>query len=139
MSGSASPLINWHPGVGMNTEAYVWLAGTTPNGASIITLPGYAAILAVTGWISAAESGAASIQPVRVPSGSTVAQGVALCSAFNVGSTATGGVATLTPTQLAQFNTTQSLKLLPGDTIAIQSTGSFSASAGNITFYWIAQ
>lgn len=139
MSGSNPPLINIHPGANLCVEAYQWLAGTNPNNAALFTLPCFGIVLGITGWLSAIETGAATVTPVRTPAGSTIAQGVAMGAALNVGSVATGGVGALVPVTLTQFNLAESLKLLPGDTIGLQSTGSFSASAGNISIYWTPQ
>lgn len=127
--------VDWHPGAPMFVSSYTWLAGTTPNGATVFVTPGYGRIVAIIGRPESVESGAATVTVVRCAPGVTIANGTKVAPAMNVGV----GVALDVPQTLTQAGVPEALDLAPGTLVAIQSSGSFSASAGTISIYWVAR
>ena len=87
----------------------------------------------IIGRVEVLEAGACTVTVVKPRSGVSIANGTAIGSlALQAG---VGGTA-LTPVVLTQIGPSPgSFKLNPGDTVGIQSTGSFSASVGNINIY----
>lgn len=124
---------NVHAGTAGFEEGYQWASGTTPNGATIFTTPNNGIIDAIIGRVEAVESGICTVTVVKCAAGVSVANGTALSSvALQAG---TGGTA-LQPQLLIAQGAPASLSVRAGDTIGVQSTGSFSASSGNINIYW---
>lgn len=133
MSGTNQ--IDWSPGSPVIAESFQWLATFSPNGVGLFTAPGNGRILAIIGRPEIVESGAATVQVVKSPSGTTIAAGTAVCPTFNVGSTATARV----PQNMLQWGATEALAITAGDTIGFTTSGTITASAANITVYWTRQ
>lgn len=127
---------NVHAGVPTFEEGFQWVAGTTPNGNTILVTPNAAVIDAIICRLEVLEAGAATVTVVKCPPGVSIANGIPISSVtLNCGST---GVA-LQPISLLQLGATGSLAMKPGDMLALQSTGSFSQSIGTVSIYWHAQ
>jgi hypothetical protein len=131
MSGTA--YVDWHPGAPAFQESYQWTAGTTPNGFPLFTAPGKGIIVAIIGRVETLEAGAATVTVVKSKPGVSIANGVILGS---VALQAGLGATALQTQTLSELGAAGSLSLDAGDTVGIQSTGTFSASAGSISVYW---
>ena len=133
MSGSAQ--VDWHPGAPALAESFQWVATFSPNGVGLFTAPGNGRILAIIGRPEILESGAATVQVVKAPSGTTIAAGTAVCPTMNVGTGATARV----PQNLLQWGAVEALTINAGDTIGFVTSGTITASAANISVYWAPQ
>jgi len=131
MSGTA--YVDWHPGAPCFMESFQWLAGATPNGLPVFTAPGPGIIVAIIGRTEVLEAGAATLTVVKAKAGTSIANGTQIGSlALQAG---LGGTALATQV-LSEIGAAGNLSLAAGDTVGIQSTGSFSASLGSISVYW---
>ena len=131
MSGTTAQ-VEWHPGAQSMCEAMQWTATTTPNNLSLFTTAGNAVIIAVVGTPETVETGVASVQLVRAAPGTTIANGTAICNAMNVGTGATAAQ----PQYLTQWGATENLTVPAGSRVGFTTSGTITASAGNITVYY---
>lgn len=124
---------NVHPGAAGFEEGYQWEPAVTPNGATIFTAPNNGVIDAIIGRVEVLESGPATITLVKAAPGVSIANGTPLTSTpFQAG---VGGVA-LQPQMPIALGSPASLSLKAGDTVGVQSTGTFTNSLGSINIYW---
>jgi len=106
-----------------------WSAGTDPNGSIVFTAAQAVTVTGIVGRVETPEGQVATLIPVKVPSGYTVAEGTPLIvGSFNANGSATVAQ-TLTLSAVAGVTS-----LAAGDSIGIQTTGFWTISTGVLTF-----
>jgi hypothetical protein len=106
-------------GGGVNTPSVSWLAGANPNNAVILIANRAMVITGISGVPTVIAGGAATVSVMK--NGSTVVHS----GSFNANGTA-GTVQPLTP---------NGTTLAAGDYLSLSTTGTWTASVGNITVY----
>jgi hypothetical protein len=116
------------PAVPLVTEVQLtWIALQNPNNAVLFTVPRAMIVTGITGRLEVAQGAAATITVLKAASGTALTAGTALhTGSFNANGTAATNQ-TLTLAALA------AISLAAGDSIGIQTTGTWTTSAGGIT------
>ncbi len=106
------------------SAAIGWIAGTNPNNATILTLPANSTVTSIVGRLETPQGAAATATVNKAASGTACSAGTALHSgSFNAnGTAATNQTLTVTISALAA-----------GDSVCLQTTGTWTATVGTLT------